>query len=105
MGVALALVRGTMPAAFPIPTHALQTGDGSLIFAGGDDPSQAIDFTLLATAVNRGGTQSAPIEVHIVDGGKSSSGCAVDQGHSRSGAVPIVLAVLALALTGLRRRS
>lgn len=104
VGVSLALVRGTMPGAFPIPTHAMQTGDGSLIFAGGDDPSQAIDLAVQATAVNRIGTQSAPIEIHIVDGGKTSSGCTIAGDPRRSGAVPVMLALSVLALAHLRRK-
>jgi hypothetical protein len=103
VGVSLALVRGTMPGAFPIPTHGMQTSDGSLIFAGGDDPSQAIGFTVQATAVNRVGTQSAPIEIHIVGGARGSSGCTVAGGHRHSRAVPVMLALWALAFARLRR--
>lgn len=103
VGVSLTLVRGTMPGAFPIPSYPLQTSDGSLIFAGGDDPSQAIDFTLQATAVNRVGTPSAPIEIHIVGGAKGSSGCSFAGGSGRSGVVLVTLMLLLLAFARSRR--
>lgn len=103
VGVGLTLVSGTMPRAFPIPSYPLQTNDGTLRFAGGDDPSQDIDFTLRALALNRVGTSSPPIKIHIVGGARGSSGCALVRGPMRFGAVPVTLALLLLVFARPRR--
>jgi hypothetical protein len=96
VGVRLAVVRGALPQAFEIPSYPLLTTQGVLYFAGGDDPSQPIDFTLQATAVNTGGVESAPIEIRVSEAGHGS-GCAI---VGRAGR-PDVVALAGLALCGL----
>jgi len=75
LGVRLSLEKGDFPPAFPIPPYPLATSDGSLAFAGQDDPSKPIDFTLQAVAVDSSGNESAPTEVHVSDPGRQSTGC------------------------------
>jgi len=75
LGVRLSLLGGSLPPPFQIPAYALVATQGTLNFAGGDDPSQPMDFTLQATAVDSAGNESSPIEVHVTDPGRQSSGC------------------------------
>jgi hypothetical protein len=102
IGVRLAVVRGTLAEAFAIPSYPLLTTEGMLGFAGGDDPSQPIDFTLQAAAVNAGGVESSPIEIHVSDGGR---GCAIGGPAGRPGLVALAgLVLLGLALARTRER-
>lgn len=113
VGVRLSVVRGALPQTFPIPDYPvltfaipdypMLTTQGSLDFAGGDDPAQAIDFTLRATGVNAGGVESAPIEIHVSDSGRSS-GCSMS-GAEPGWALPVGLALCALAFRRARRRA
>ena len=82
LGVRLSIVSGSLPPAFQIPAYALVASQGTLYFAGGDDPSQPMDFTLQANAVDSAGNESSPIEVHVTDPGRQSSGCSF-AGQSR----------------------
>jgi hypothetical protein len=74
LGVRLSLVGGSLPPAFQGPEYALVAPQGTLDFSGGDDPSQPMDFTLQARAVDSAGNESSPIEVHLTDSGRSG-GC------------------------------
>jgi hypothetical protein len=104
IGVRLAVGDGAPPQAFTIPTYPLQTTDGTLGFAGGDDPSEPIDFRLQAAAVNAGGVESAPIEVHVSAPGRGCT-CAIGGGGSRSGIASLAcLALCGLLFTRARRR-
>jgi hypothetical protein len=105
VGVRLAVTRGALPQAFAVPSYPLLTTEGELYFGGGDDPSQPMDFTLQATAVNAGGVESLPIEIHVSDAGRGS-GCAIG-GRAGGNGIVVVLACLALcglALARARRR-
>jgi hypothetical protein len=84
LGVRLTLARGSLPPAFEIPAYALVAPEGTLDFSGGDDPSQPMDFTLQASAVDSAGNESSPIEVHVTDSGKSG-GCSFAGKPSRGG--------------------
>ncbi len=75
LGVRLSLLSGSLPPAFQIPAYALVATQGTLYFADGDDPSQSMDFTLQANSVDGAGNESLPIEVHVTDPGRQSSGC------------------------------
>ena len=75
LGVRLSLLSGSLPLAFQIPAYALVATQGTLYFAGGDDPSQPMDFTLQASSVDGAGNESSPIAVHVTDPGRQSSGC------------------------------
>jgi hypothetical protein len=104
LGVRLAVVRGVLPQAFTIPSYPLLTAQGALYFAGGDDPSQSVDFTLEAAAVNAGGVEAPPIEIHVSDAGRGS-GCAIGGRAGRPDSVALLgLALCGLALARARRR-
>jgi len=75
LGVRLSLGGGSLPPAFQIPAYALVATQGTLNFSGGDDPSQPMDFTLQARAVDSTGNESSPIEIHVTDSGRQSGGC------------------------------
>jgi hypothetical protein len=85
LGVRLSLLSGSLPAAFQIPAYALVATHGTLYFAGGDDPSQPMDFTLRANSVDSAGNESSSIEVHVTDPGRQSSGCSFVGMPSRAG--------------------
>ena len=56
---------------------------GNMIFAGGDDPAQPIDFTVQATTVDEYGVESAPITIHVTSAEKSDGGCSFAQ-HAKA---------------------
>jgi len=105
VGIRLTVAQGRLPQAFTIPTYPLLTTQGLLAFAGGDDPSQPIDFTLQATGVGAGGAESAPIDIHVNDPGQSS-GCAMARRAGRPDIIPLAgFALCWLAFARARRRS
>jgi len=104
VGVRLTVERPLLPQPFTFPTYPFLTTEGTLLFAGGDDPSRPIDIPLQAVAVNAGGVESAPIEVQISEPGRTS-GCAIGGDAGRSGGACLAyLALCALAFARARCR-
>jgi hypothetical protein len=106
LGIMLSLEKGAFPPAFPIPSYPMVASQGTLLFAGPDDPAQSIDFTLQAVAVDSSGNASSPIAVHVSDPGRQS-GCAFFGRPSagRAGSFVLFLGLCLVASRALRRRS
>jgi len=106
LGVGLSLVAGTLPTAFPVmPDYPLAPIQGSLYFAGQDDPSQSIDFTLRAVAVDGAGTESTPVDIRVFSPGNGGGGCSLLAHAPSPGPFPCILSIGFLLGAGLRARS
>ena len=100
IGYRFAVVSGTRPAGFSLPTGTarMATFDGSfyLHWSAGQD----VDVTLNLFAVDAAGNQSAPRALRIQE---DTGGCSVGRG-ARAGTASLALVVLALAAVARRRR-
>ncbi len=107
VGLRVRVVKGSLPTGIAIPDHALTVGQGTVVFSGGDNAKQPLDFTLSLVAVDLAGQESQPAEVHLTDRGcDDDGGCSIgQQPSSPSHPLTTVILVLGLALAiGIRLR-
>jgi len=103
LGYRFELIAGDPPKGMTIPTEVVRGFAGDYHFSWIDGRSRGQEefaFTLRARAVDRGGNESAPIEIAIHDGGRL--GCATLGGSPDAGSV--LLFVMVVGVLWLRNR-